>query len=487
MSTTTGKQHGDRSGGGPHGSSNATRPGGGKFDVENLRRAGFASTAGSALEYYDFALYSLSASVIFSKLFFPGLGELGGQAAAIATFGVGFFARPLGGLFFGLLGDRMGRKTVLLVTILLMGGSSTLIGLLPTADVIGWWAPVLLVTLRLLQGFGAGAEQAGATVLMAEASPARNRGFVSSIPFIGIQAGTVLAAAVFALTTLAPDDVLYGWLWRIPFLASFLLVLVAVYIRLKLRESPTFVSLEKRDQERFRDSKHIGRGFWANILRGIGLRMAENGGSYLYNTIAISYAVNVMHQDKTLGSWAVAVGSLVGMVTLPWAGWLSDRIGRKRIYLVGAIALLVWAFPSFWLLSLGQPVLVFVVLVVGIALGVNIMLGSQCAYLPELFGNKHRYFGVAISREVSAVIAGGLATIIAPIFISSFAVDSWWMIALYVAILCVITIVSAIFSPETAGRDLESLSDASIHDPATLRGVLEAPTADATLNDRNHA
>ena len=214
----------------------------------NLRRATLASTAGSALEYFDFALYGLASALIFSKLFFTNLDPATALVASFATFGVGFLARPLGGLFFGTIGDKLGRKWVLVVTILLMGGSSTLVGALPTYETIGVWAPILLVFLRLCQGFGAGAEQAGATVLMAEYSPVKRRGFFAALPFIGIQAGTLLAAGVFAYLGTLPEDVLLGWAWRIPFLASILLILVALFIRMRLQESPTFIELEKHEQ-----------------------------------------------------------------------------------------------------------------------------------------------------------------------------------------------------------------------------------------------
>src|SRR6478735_11669106 len=208
---------------------------------DQLRKATLAASVGSALEYYDFAIYGTASALIFGKLFFPAFGVSQALILSFATYAVGFLARPVGGLFFGVLGDRLGRKWVLTVTILLMGGSSLAVGLIPTAETIGIWAPILLVLLRLAQGFGAGAEQAGATVLMAEYSPPPKRGFLSALPFVGIQAGTLLAAAVWAYLGTFDDETLYGWLWRVPFLASVLLVGVALFMRFSLKESPTFV------------------------------------------------------------------------------------------------------------------------------------------------------------------------------------------------------------------------------------------------------
>ncbi|HEY5980337.1 MAG TPA: MFS transporter [Microlunatus sp.] len=430
----------------------------------NLRRATLASTAGSALEYFDFALYGLASALIFPTLFFSNLDPATALIASFATFGVGFVARPLGGLFFGTIGDRLGRKWVLVVTIVLMGGASTLVGVLPTYETIGIWAPILLVFLRLCQGFGAGAEQAGATVLMAEYSPVKSRGFFSALPFIGIQAGTLLAAGVFAFLGTLPEEVLLGWAWRIPFLASIGLILVALFIRLRLKESPTFVQLEKHEQIAENPLRDIFGNSLGSILRGIGLRMAENGGSYMFNSLAVAYATKTVMVNPSIGPVAVAVASLIGMVSVPLAGRISDRFGRVPVYRFGAIVMLVLAFPGWYLISLGNPVLVIVVIGVAIGFGVNTMLGAQCALLPEMFGNKHRYLGVAISREFSAVIAGGLAGVLGAILIKEFD-GSWVPLAIYAFVLAAITFATTFITPETKGRDLTELGDALDRQP----------------------
>ena len=430
--------------------------------AENLRRATLASSVGSALEYYDFAIYGLAASLIFEKLFFPALPEGMGLVAALATFGVGFAARPIGGLFFGSLGDKLGRKWVLMITIALMGGSTTLVGLLPTGEQIGMWAPVLLVILRLAQGFGAGAEQAGSTTLMAEYAPVKRRGYFSSLPFIGIYLGTLLASGVFALIALAPDEILYSWLWRVPFLLSAILIVVAMWIRSHLKESPTFVNLEKQEQVIDHPMRDLWKHSKRNIFVGIGLRMAENGGSYLMQTLAISFAVTA-GITKSQGAIAVAVASVFAMVVLPFMGTLSDKIGRVPIYRLGSGLLIIYAIPGWWALSLGNPVVTTVVITLGIAFGVAIMLGSQCAFMPELFGNRRRYIGVATSREFSAVLAGGIAPMLGAFLLAHF--KSWVPIAIYVIVLAGITFITTFFAPETRGRDLTSLEDAKKGDP----------------------
>ncbi len=424
----------------------------------NLQRATLAASVGSALEYYDFALYSLASALIFGKIFFPALGDSAATAASFATLAIGFFARPIGGLFFGSLGDKLGRKWILMITILLMGGSSTLIGVLPTGAQVGIWAPILLVVLRLLQGFGAGAEQAGATTLMAEYAPIRRRGYYSALPFVGIMVGTIIASLVFVGLGQVPQAALLGWVWRIPFLASIILIAVAVFIRLRLRESPTFVKLEKQEQVADHPLREVFRTSSPSLLRGLGLRMAENGGSYIYQTLAITYVTRLGVQSS-IGPLAVAVGAVLGFFTIPLAGSLSDRYGRMRIYRIGAIIQLVLAAVAWPLLSIGNPALTVTVIAIAYGIGVNVMLGAQCAALPELFGSRHRYIGVAIAREFSAILAGGIAPFIGALLLAAFS-NSWVPLALYVAALTLITLFTTFITPETRGRDLTLLTDA---------------------------
>ena len=427
----------------------------------NLKRATLASSIGSALEYFDFALYGLSTALIFNVLFFPQDDPAMATVAAFATYGVGFLARPFGGLFFGRLGDRVGRKVVLVVTILLMGGASTAIGLLPTYEAIGIWAPVFLVILRLLQGFGAGAEQAGSTVLMAEYSPVRRRGFFSALPFVGIQAGTLLAAVVFGLITLLPEEALLSWGWRIPFLASFVLILVALFIRARLRETPTFIELEQHDQIAEKPVREIFTKGLPGVIVGIGLRMAENGGSYMFQTLALTFFIASIGQnaDRSLLTWGVTLGSLIGIFSVPITGALSDRFGRRAVYRFGAVFMLLYSVPAWWLLSLGNYWVAIAVIAVGIGVAVNSMLGPQCAMLPELFGNRHRYLGVAMARELSAVIAGGVAGVLGA-YLIAVSNGNWLLLAIYMLVLALITTASTFLVPETLRRDLTRLDDA---------------------------
>jgi MHS family metabolite:H+ symporter-like MFS transporter len=428
---------------------------------KNLFRASLASSVGSGLEYYDFALYGLYAGLILPKIFFRSVDPSTGVVAGFATWGVGFVARPLGGLFFGTIGDRLGRKWILVITILLMGGASTAVGLLPTYQTVGIWAPILLVIMRILQGFGAGAEQAGSTVLMAEYSPVRRRGFFSALPFIGIQGGTLLASGIFLATSTASDDVLFGWLWRVPFLVSVLLILTALFIRLRLEETPTFVKMEKHEQVVKNSIANLAKNSLGTVLRGFGIRMAENGGSYMFSSLAAAFiATSAVGLSGAVGSLGVAIGSLVAMVTCPLAGAVSDRLGRVPVYRAGAFFLLLYAFPCWWLMSLGIDWLSVVTIAVGICIGIQTMLGPQCALMPEMFGSQHRYLGVAVSREFSGLLAGGIAGVLGAELMKIYN-DSWVPLAIYMAVLAAITAFTTFFIKETKGRDLLTKVDSA--------------------------
>jgi MHS family metabolite:H+ symporter-like MFS transporter len=438
-----------------------------KVTTQDLYRAAWAASLGSALEYYDFALYNLASALIFAPLFFPSADPSLGLIASFGTYFLGFAIRPVGGIVFGVLGDRYGRKFVLMATILLMGLASTLIGLLPTYASAGIWAPLLLVGCRLLQGLGAGAEQAGAAVLMAEYAPPPRRGYFAALPFMGVLLGTVMAAAIyFALVSV--EDISQSWLWRLPFLLSVIIIAVALWIRLKLKESPSFTKLEARHQIDEHPLAHLMQNSKATVLKVIGLRMAENGGSSIYQSLAISYMATVTQLKGPIGPIALLVAGVAGALIIPLTGRLSDRLGRIPVYRGFAIYQLVLAYPTWWVLSQGNSVASIAMLCIALA-GVWGMFATQGALLPEMFGARHRYAGVATGREVSAVIAGGIAPLIGASIIAwatahwgghEGAVLSWIPLATYVAILSLIGIVTTYYTPETRGRDLDDLRDA---------------------------
>src|SRR3954462_7225874 len=383
-----------------------------KITTQDLHRAGWASSLGSALEYYDFALYSLASALIFGPLFFPAQNPGVGFLARFGRYFIAFAIRPVGGIVFGILGDRLGRKFVLLATVFLMGAASTLIGVLPTYASVGYWAPAMLIFLRLLQGLGAGAEQAGAAVLMTEYAPRDRRGFFTSLPFMGIQLGTVAAAVVYFVLLLRIDNLTETWLWRLPFLLSVVIIAVAIWIRLKLKESPEFAKLEARHQVEERPLADLLANSKRTILLGIGLRFGENGGTSIYQALAVSYIVGVVGLKGPVGALSLVIAAAVGAVVVPLSGWLSDRHGRVIVYRSFAIFQLLIAFPVWWVLSQGDVASSLAVIAVALGAGVWGMFGAQGALMPELFGSHHRYIGVSLAREVSAVIAGGVAPLI---------------------------------------------------------------------------
>ena len=405
---------------------------------------------------------------MFGPLFFPSSDPSLGLIASFGTYFLGFAVRPVGGVVFGILGDRMGRKFVLMATVLLMGSASTLIGALPTYATAGGWAPVLLIGLRLLQGLGAGAEQAGAAVLMAEYAPRARRGYFAALPFMGIQLGTVAAALIYFALLVRVGNAADTWVWRLPFLFSVVIIATAVWIRLSLKESPAFSKLEAHHQVDERPLADLMARSRRNVLLVIGLRMAENGASSIYQSLAISYMVAVTGMKGQVGTFALMLAGVTGAVAVICGGLLSDRFGRVPMYRFFAAAQLVLAFPVWYALSLGDETVSVAAVAVAL-LTVWGMFATQGALLPELFGARHRYIGVALGREVSAVMAGGIAPLVGASVIAFMtsrygghagAVLSWIPLALYVALLSAVSLATTFATPETRGRDLDDLRDA---------------------------
>lgn len=434
--------------------------------VADLHRAAWASSLGSALEYYDFALYSLASALIFGPLFFPSSDPNVGLLASFGTYFLGFAVRPIGGIIFGVLGDKLGRKLVLIGTVVLMGIASTFIGLLPTYQTVGFWAPVMLIVLRLLQGLGAGAEQAGAAVLMTEYAPRDRRGLFGSLPFMGIQFGTISAAIIYFLLFWYAEDVTQTWLWRLPFLLSVVIILVAIWVRISLKESPQFAKLEAKHQISDKPLRNLLSNSIRNVLIVMGLRMGENGGSSIYQVLAVSYVVNIIGSKGPIGALCLVCAASLGAITTPLAGSLTDRFGRVKVYRFCAVLQFLIAFPVWWILSQGETVSTVIAITIALACGAWGMFGAQGALLPELFGAQHRYIGVSVAREASAVLAGGIAPFVGAALIGwattnlGSAKAAWIPIAGYVSALTMITIVATFFTPETRGRDLDDPRDA---------------------------
>lgn len=437
------------------------------------RRAGIAALVGTALEWYDFLIYGTAAALVLNDLFFPGADPLVGTLAAFATYAVGFLARPLGGMVLGNLGDRMGRRAVLVLTLLLMGAATALIGLLPTYDQIGVAAPALLIVLRLVQGFGAGGEYAGAVVLSVEHADQRRRGAAGAWAPVGYALATLLAAGVFQLFVLLPDEQFRSWGWRVPFLLSLVVLLVGYLIRRRIEETPAFENARKSGTEKtplLAVLRKEPRSFFVVI----GARFAENGFAYLFPVFGVAFVTTELGVSKNLALSAVVASAAVELVTIPLFARLSDRLGRRPVYVAGAIASVAWVVPFFLLVGTGNTWAVLFAFVVGLGVAYPAMLAPQAAWFAELFGTRTRLSGFAFAREVGSVLAGGLAPFIATALYSW--ADHWWPVAVYMALLTAATLVALALGPETVDRGLEDAPP-----PADPSAGAEAQVAAASV------
>jgi MFS transporter, MHS family, shikimate and dehydroshikimate transport protein len=420
---------------------------------QSLARVAFASGIGSCLEWYDFFIYGTAAAVVFNVLFFPELDPTVGTLVAFATFGVGFVARPLGGLFFGHFGDRIGRKNVLIATLLLVGGATFLIGFVPTYASIGVTAPILLVLFRLLQGFGAGAEYTGAVIYAVEHAPPERRGWFGSWSPMGVSLGTLMASGVFALVSMLPEEQFLSWGWRVPFWISIVLVGVGLYLRLSLAETPVFEEARERRDVLRMPIKHALVTQPRSFVVVIGARFAENGLGYLFPTWSISYLSSQLGYSRTTALTAVTIATCAQFVMVPVWSILSDRIGRKPVYAGAAIFCALFAFPYFVLLGTGSTPVVVFAMAAAVGIGVAGMFGPQAAYFTELFGPRVRYSGFAFARELGSILAGGPAPFIASLLLV-WTGGTPWAVAGYMVLLSAITAVAVLWGPETYRTDI---------------------------------
>ncbi|GGX21050.1 MFS transporter [Streptomyces chryseus] len=426
----------------------------------SLKRIVAASLIGTTIEWYDFFLYGSAAALVFNELFFPGSDPLVGTLLAFLTYAVGFAARPLGALVFGHYGDRLGRKKLLVLSLLLMGGATFAIGLLPTHAAIGSAAPVLLTVLRLVQGFALGGEWGGAVLLVSEHGDAGRRGFWASWPQTGAPAGQLLATGVLsALTALLSDSAFLAWGWRIPFLLSGVLVIVGLWIRLSVDESPVFKAALAQAEARKSASAvtermplvAVLRHHWRDVLVAMGARMAENISYYVITAFILVYATTEAQLSKQTALNAVLIASAVHFAVIPAWGALSDRVGRRPVYLVGAVGVGLWMFPFFMLIDTKSFGNLLLAVTVGLVFH-GAMYAPQAAFFSEMFATRMRYSGASIGAQFSSVAAGAPAPLIATALLVDY--DSSTPIALYVIAAVLITVVAVGCAKETRHRDL---------------------------------
>lgn len=400
-----------------------------KISDRDLRRVVAASLIGATIEWYDFFLYGTVAGIVFNKLYFPAADPLVSILLAYTTFAVGFVARPLGGVIFGHFGDRIGRKSMLVMTLMIMGVATVLIGLLPTYQQIGVAAPICLLFLRIMQGIGLGGEWGGAVLMTYEYAPENKRGLYASLPQIGLSIGLCMSAGVVAIASSLPEADFLAWGWRVGFIASFVLVIVGLYIRLKILETPEFTQMKEEKQEVAIPFVAMIKEYPRNILLGMGARYIDGVFFNVFAVFSIAYLVNTVHIPRTTALWAVCSSAFVMVFFIPIFGALSDKWGRGRTYGIGAILLALCAYPAFLALSSGDLTLIFVALILPFGIVYAMCYGPEAALFCDLFDPRVRYTGISFVYQFSGIFASGITPIIATYLIAANGNQPWYLCA----------------------------------------------------------
>ncbi len=418
----------------------------------SIRKVVVASFIGTTIEWYDFFIYTTAAALVFPQLFFPSFEPLAGTLASFATYAVGFLARPLGGVIFGHYGDKIGRKAMLVTTLLIMGIATFVVGLLPTYETIGIWAPILLVVLRLLQGLGLGGEWGGAVLMAVEHSPDDKRGLNGSWPQMGVPAGLVLGTGAFAAVSAISGEAFVTWGWRVPFLLSILLIALGLYIRLAIYESPAFSRVRESGTEARMPIVDVFRTYPKNVLLAVGSRIGIDVVFYIFAVYVLTYVSTNLGLPRNLGLIAISIAALIEIFTIPAFASLSDKVGRRPVLMAGAAFLGLWIFPFFWLLDTRSASLIILAVIVGLSLGHAAVYGTQASFYAELFGTRVRYSGASLGYQLAGIFGGALAPIIATALYA--ATGGPGLIGVYVAVLCLLSIVCVYLADETFRRDI---------------------------------
>jgi metabolite-proton symporter len=413
-----------------------------------------ASLIGSSIEWFDFFLYGTLAALVFNKVFFPASDPTVGLLIAYASFALPYFIRPLGGIIFSHIGDKIGRKKTLVLTLSLMGSATVLIGLLPTYKTIGIWAPILLILLRLIQGLGIGGEWGGALLLAVEYAPKGRRGFFGSVPQMGVTIGVLLGTlAITAMNALSANQFM-TWGWRLPFILSAVLVFIGLWIRKGINETPAFQEAKQKNNIAKVPLFDTFRNNWRSVVIAVGLKAGETAPFYIFSTFIIAYATGKLGFSSTPVLNAITIGTLVTTLAIPYMGSLSDRVGRKPLFIIGTIAIILYAFPYFYILSLGSTVWLTIATIIGLGIlwaPVTAVLGTLFS---EIFPTNVRYTGVTIGYQIGAALAGGTAPLIATALMNGFH-NSWVPVAIYMMFIGVISLISIFSVRETKDRNIE--------------------------------
>jgi MFS transporter, MHS family, shikimate and dehydroshikimate transport protein len=414
----------------------------------SINQVALSGLIGATVEWYDFFLYGTAAALVFGQLFFPSSDPLVGTIAAFGSFAFGYLSRPIGAVVFGHYGDKIGRKAMLILTLLIMGIATFLIGLLPTYDTIGVWAPILLLVLRFFQGIGLGGEWGGAVLLAVEHSPRNKRGFYGSLIQIGAPAGLLLGTGAFLIVSNLPEEQFLSWGWRLPFLVSVLLIGVGLFIRLKILETPAFSQVKESGTEARMPMVEVFRDYPKNVLLTMGARLSEGQVFNIFAVFAITYATTQLELTRSTVLYGVLIGAAVECLTLPVFGAFADRFGRRPVYMGGAAFCALFAFPFFWLLDTENTVLIWLALALGFAIGHSAMWGPQASFFSEAFGTRVRYSGTSFVYQFSGIASSALTPLIATALLG-WAGGSPWLVVVFVIVYAAISFISTYLARET--------------------------------------
>ena len=421
-------------------------------ETPRVGRVVLASFIGTTIEWYDFFLYGMAAVYVLPKLYFPMETDFLSNLTSFASFAIGFVMRPLGGIIFGHFGDRVGRKAMLVTTLVMMGLATFLIGALPTFETIGVAAPVMLITLRMVQGLGVGGEWGGAVLMAVEHGHSGKRGLYGSCVQMGVPAGLLLATLVFGIFESLPDEEFLAWGWRVPFLLGILLLAVGLFIRFQVFESPLFAQVqEKKDVSRI-PVVDVFRKYPRSVVLAMGARFAENACFYIFSIFVLTYCEKFLDIDRSLPLRGVSIAAAIQMIVIPLAGILSDRLGRRPVYIAGAVFVGLFAFPFFWMVETQVTMTIWLAIVLALT-GHSLMYGPQAAFFSELFGTRVRYSGASVGYQLASPIAGGIAPAIA-LALLEWSNGESWPVSVYLIATAVITLVSILLATETAHSEM---------------------------------
>ncbi len=425
-----------------------------------MRRILVASLVGSSIEWFDYFLYGTVAALVFNQLFFVNEDPTIGLLLSYASFALAFFIRPFGGVIFSHIGDRIGRKKTLVITLSLMGVATFGMGLLPTYQAVGIWAPILLITLRLVQGLGIGGEWGGALLLAVEYAPAEKRGLFGAIPQMGVTIGMLLGTVALSIMTLLPENAFMTWGWRIPFIFSALLVFFGLWIRKGIDETPSFKKVKESGEVPKLPIVETLKNYWREVLIAVGAKVVETAPFYIFSTFVVSYATANLGFSRTATLTAVMIATIITTILIPFMGMLSDKIGRKKLFIGGTIGMALFAFPYFWLLQQKSVLILIVATVIGLGViwaPITAVLGTMFS---EIFDARIRYTGITLGYQIGAALAGGTAPLVATALLNRFN-NSYVPVALYIIFASVLSLAAIWAVKDRSNQKLDETHNTS--------------------------